>query len=88
MLVCLTNDDGIEGEGLKILAEKLASKHDVWIIAPDRNRSGVSNHIFLDASLKLTKISNQVYKYEGNPVDCALLAARSASKILPSVPDC
>ena len=88
MLVCLTNDDGIEGEGLKILAEKLASKHDVWIIAPDRNRSGVSNHIFLDASLKLTKISNQVYKYERNPVDCALLAAKSASKILPSVPDC
>ncbi|MCR4626319.1 MAG: 5'/3'-nucleotidase SurE [Treponema sp.] len=87
MLLFLTNDDGFDGEGLKVLAEKLSEKHEVWIIAPDRNRSGVSNHFSMDNKLKLTKLGERFYKYEGYPADCTLLATRGYGVVLPRMPD-
>ena len=36
----LTNDDGIESPGLRILATRLARQHDVVVVAPDADRSG------------------------------------------------
>ncbi len=36
----LTNDDGIESVGLRRLAQRLAQKHDVLVVAPDDDRSG------------------------------------------------
>ena len=36
----LTNDDGIESPGLRLLAQRLAQRHDVIVVAPDGDRSG------------------------------------------------
>ena len=38
--ILLTNDDGVHAEGLLALAKYLEKNHDVWVVAPDRNRSG------------------------------------------------
>jgi len=41
MRLLITNDDGIESEGLHVLAHHLAAAgHDVVVVAPDRNYSG------------------------------------------------
>ena len=45
MNLLLSNDDGFDSEGLKILADKLSQKHRVFIIAPDSNRSAVEDSI-------------------------------------------
>lgn len=41
----LTNDDGIESPGLRMLAQRLAAKHEVVVVAPDADRSGVGTGI-------------------------------------------
>lgn len=38
--VLLTNDDGIESPGLRLLARRLAASHEVVVVAPDGDRSG------------------------------------------------
>ena len=73
MNLLLTNDDGYDSKGIEILFEKLSEKHNVFIIAPDRNRSAVSNHISIFENLKLEKVCERVWKYEGFPADCVSL---------------
>ncbi|MCX7934964.1 MAG: 5'/3'-nucleotidase SurE, partial [Planctomycetota bacterium] len=53
MRLLLTNDDGIEAEGLLRLEAALANAHDVWVVAPLANRSGVGHAITLDRPLRL-----------------------------------
>ena len=48
MRLLLTNDDGLDCEGLRILAEELAEEHEVFIVAPDKNRSAVSHGITMN----------------------------------------
>ncbi len=73
MNLLLTNDDGYNSKGIEILFKKLSEKHNVYIIAPDRNRSAVSNCISIFEKLKLEKIDEKIWKYEGFPADCVSL---------------
>lgn len=42
MRILVTNDDGIESEGIRVLARALAATgHDIVVVAPDRDHSGV-----------------------------------------------
>ncbi len=70
MTLLITNDDGIDGAGLKVLAEILAEKHDVWIVAPDRNRSAISHGINLSDPVEIKKAGDRAYTCSGTPVDC------------------
>ncbi len=45
MLILLTNDDGIHAEGLAALYDRLAGTHEVYVVAPDRERSGSAHAI-------------------------------------------
>lgn len=40
MKILVTNDDGIDGEGLRVLARRLTDLADVVVVAPDREYSG------------------------------------------------
>ncbi|HEX5097260.1 MAG TPA: 5'/3'-nucleotidase SurE, partial [Acidimicrobiia bacterium] len=43
MRILCTNDDGVESEGLHVLAAALADAgHDVVVVAPSSDRSGAS----------------------------------------------
>ncbi|MBO5691796.1 MAG: 5'/3'-nucleotidase SurE, partial [Spirochaetaceae bacterium] len=39
MRLLITNDDGIDAPGIITLAQTLATEHEVWVVAPDKNRS-------------------------------------------------
>jgi len=73
--ILIVNDDGIEAEGLKLLAE-LASEitEDVWIVAPDDERSGYSHSISMTVPIRARKLGERRYAIKGTPTDCALLA--------------
>lgn len=45
MNILLTNDDGIEAEGINTLAELLSKYHDVIMVAPENQRSASSHSI-------------------------------------------
>ena len=70
----LSNDDGYQARGISMLATALARFGKVTIVAPDRDRSGASNSLTLDAPLRLMQASDNIYYVNGTPTDCVHLA--------------
>jgi len=74
--ILLTNDDGITSAGIRLLAKSLRNAgHRVFLVAPDKNRSGCSHCIeFLRKPLKLAEIEEDTWSCSGTPVDCVITA--------------
>ena len=78
--VLLTNDDGIEADGLHALRRALAQLDDVRlvVIAPDTNRSAMARSITTRRPLWVTEVpfedGSVGYATDGTPVDCVRLA--------------
>jgi 5'-nucleotidase len=72
--ILLSNDDGYQARGLRVLAEHLADIAELTIVAPDRNRSGASNSLTLDAPLRVEQVDSNVYYVNGTPTDCVHVA--------------
>ena len=84
LLILLTNDDGIRSEGLTNLRERLSTKHDVWVVAPERERTCVGHAITLHKPLRMQEVGDRMYSSNGTPADCILLAVNI---VLPKKPD-
>ena len=84
MQILLSNDDGYQSRGIKTLAGALASIGRVIVVAPDRDRSGASNSLTLDAPLRVRRIAEDVYCVNGTPTDCVHIAITG---LLDSEPD-
>ncbi|RJQ08009.1 MAG: 5'/3'-nucleotidase SurE [Bacillota bacterium] len=94
MLILLTNDDGVQAEGLTALYEVLAERHDVLVVAPDRERSGSSHAITVFQPLMVHRThigrpdsssrATEAWAVHGTPADCVKLAVAS---LLPQKPD-
>ncbi len=70
----VSNDDGYQAAGLALLADALSALGKVTVIAPDRNRSGASNSLTLDAPLYIKQDQRGYYYVNGTPTDCVHLA--------------
>jgi 5'-nucleotidase len=89
MTILMTNDDGISSPGLDLLAASLRrAGHRVFVLAPDRNRSGVSHSIsFLSGPIRLRKYAEDTWSCEGQPVDCVIIALLGGLPGLEGPPD-
>jgi 5'-nucleotidase len=74
MRVLVSNDDGVDAPGIRVLAERLGAVGQVTVVAPDRDRSGASNSLTLDAPLRVLPMGNGYYRVAGTPTDCVHLA--------------
>lgn len=74
MRLLLTNDDGISAPGLALVHELLSELGEVWVIAPDQERSGVSHAITLFRPLRLEEVRPRWFRCSGTPTDCVYLA--------------
>jgi len=83
-LILVTNDDGVHAHGLAALHKAMTELGDVYVAAPDRERSAVSHALTLHRPLKADELSEHVYSINGTPTDCVALALH---KILPRKPD-
>ncbi len=70
----VSNDDGYQSPGIEALAAALTSLGRVTVVAPDRNRSGASNSLTLDAPLHAREARNGFIYVNGTPTDCVHLA--------------
>ena len=75
-VILLTNDDGIEAEGLKVLEKALKGLAHLVVVAPDRERSAVSHGLTLHAPLSLKELKTDRYVLNGTPADCIIYALR------------
>jgi 5'/3'-nucleotidase len=80
----LTNDDGYLSEGIQHLKRQLSESYDVYIVAPDRERSAVSMSLTINHPLRMKKINDKEYVIDGTPADCVNIGLQ---KILPKSPD-
>jgi 5'-nucleotidase len=75
--ILITNDDGINAEGLKVLERiALAISDDVWVVAPETEQSGAAHSLTLHLPVRVRKIDPKRYAVNGTPTDCVLLALK------------
>ena len=83
--ILISNDDGIDAIGIRILRD-IASRlsDDVWVIAPDGNRSGMSRAITLRRDVVIAPQGDKAFSCSGTPSDCVIMGM---SRVLDSKPD-
>lgn len=75
MRICIVNDDGINAFGLyKLyhLAKEISD--EVFIIAPEKNCSGIGRAISLHKFLQVQQLKEDRFYVAGTPADCVILS--------------
>lgn len=85
MNILICNDDGYLAEGIAILARVAAEFANVRVVAPERDRSGVSNSLTLDRPLRIRQAENGFYYVSGTPTDCIHLALYAMPDFQPDL---
>jgi 5'-nucleotidase len=84
-IILLTNDDGIQAEGLTRLRRAMSSLGRVVVVAPERQQSGASHALTLANPLRSNPVGEDVIAVDGTPTDCVLLAMRGLLEVRPSL---
>ncbi|HCM6840167.1 TPA: 5'/3'-nucleotidase SurE [Klebsiella quasipneumoniae] len=86
MRILLSNDDGIHAPGIQTLAKALREFAEVQVVAPDRNRSGASNSLTLESSLRTFTYENgDIAVQMGTPTDCVYLGVNALMRPRPDI---
>ena len=73
MKILLSNDDGYDAPGLKILYETLKNFAELFVVAPEINNSGAGCSITTNKPMHVTEHSNGFLSVTGTPADCVYL---------------
>lgn len=87
--ILITNDDGIDSAGIIRLAEAAKKFGEVWVVAPDSQRSAMSHSVTLRHSIEAWEVKFPVpevhaYACTGTPADCVRIGVLN---IMPEKPD-
>jgi 5'-nucleotidase len=82
-LILVSNDDGILSDGLTALVDALSGLGELYVVAPDRERSAASHSLTLHRPLRVDEVTSRRYAVDGTPTDCVNLAING---ILPRPP--
>lgn len=75
MKILISNDDGIAANGIRVLTKALSEDHDVYVIAPDRERSAAGHSLTLHTPLRVEELESisgakRTWVTTGTPGDC------------------
>ena len=84
MRILLTNDDGVNATGLKVL-ERIAREFsdDVWVVAPSEEQSGAGHSLTLTIPVRLRKLGERRFCVTGTPTDAVMMAIAHLMKDSP-----
>ncbi len=91
MRILLANDDGIHSPGITTLARKLSEYHEVYVVAPDRERSAAGHSLTLHHPLRVEKMEFgydagvKAWTTNGTPGDCVKIALNAVLKDKPDL---
>jgi 5'-nucleotidase len=80
----LSNDDGVNAPGLRVLAEALSKLGEVWTVAPLEEKSTTGHSLTLHKPLRVIPMGTRWFGVSGSPADCVNLGLR---QLLPRKPD-
>lgn len=83
--ILVTNDDGITSPGLRALARAMRPLGQVWVVAPDRERTAAAHALTLHKPLRVTRIEPRVFSVSGTPTDCVNLAIKKLLRGAPAL---
>ena len=75
MKILISNDDGVMAEGIKALVSELSKEHDVYVVAPDRERSAAGHSLTLHTPIRVEELESKfgakrIWITSGTPGDC------------------
>ncbi|HTC65259.1 MAG TPA: 5'/3'-nucleotidase SurE [Candidatus Saccharimonadales bacterium] len=82
--ILITNDDGIQAEGLRALVHAVEGLGTISVVAPSHERSAAAQSLTLRHPIFWDQIAAREWSVEGTPADCVILAL---NKLLPNRPD-
>ena len=79
--ILISNDDGIHAPGIAIL-EEIARElsDDVWVVAPDAERSGAGHSLTLTPPVRMRKLDEKRFAVMGTPTDSVMMAVNHIIK--------
>ena len=88
-LILVTNDDGIDSQGIIALANAMADLGEVVVAAPDRQQSAVGHALTVAQPLRVTRFRRNEklvgYAVNGTPADCVKITIASILKRKPDL---
>jgi len=89
MRILVTNDDGIDSEGLIALRRSLSRLGETVVIAPDRNWSAAGHNKTMFKPLRVTRVRMpddlEGYACDGTPSDCVAMSMLGFAGARPDV---
>ena len=78
MKILISNDDGIMASGIRALVESLSVENEVYVIAPDRERSAAGHSLTLHSPIRVEELdpilgAKRMWVTTGTPGDCVKL---------------
>jgi 5'-nucleotidase len=83
--ILVTNDDGVNAEGIKRLRRAMSRIGEVVVVAPETQKSGASHALTLSDPLRSHRIDDSTLAVDGTPTDCVLLAMRGLLDRKPDI---
>lgn len=84
-LILVSNDDGWAADGINLIADALDVLGEVWVVAPERERSATSHAITLHKPLRVKETAPQRYWCSGSPTDSVYVGVNHIVPRLPSL---
>jgi 5'-nucleotidase len=84
-VILVSNDDGIDSEGIIALASALKRVGEVYVVAPDRERSAAGHSLTLHKPLRVDEVGRRWYAVNGTPTDCINLAVNGILRKRPNL---
>ena len=84
-LILVTNDDGVQSEGIHALAEAMKPLGDVVVVGPLQEASAIGHALTLRRPLRIETIREGVYAVDGTPTDCVNLGCEIILRRLPDL---
>jgi 5'-nucleotidase len=82
--ILITNDDGIQAEGLRALVQAVSGLGTISVVAPSHERSAAAQSLTLRQPIFWEQVAEREWAVEGTPADSVILAL---NKLLPNRPD-
>ena len=84
MRILISNDDGINADGIIILENVVKNlSNDIYVVAPDSNRTGAGHSMTIANPIRVYKHDDRHYSVNGSPTDSVVMAMYNVMSTRP-----